>query len=1100
MANDLIKHSAGVIENGIDVFNPDFNPRLVLAATSYNMMTGINRGTGPRYGISPIPGHSSKDTTTTANGRGIRASELSTGSNLNVFIDRRKVFGIVPIVIPGYSDFTTQGTLFVWLMGDLYNSGSNYYAISASPNVVYTDGGASPNTFAYTFDISYGFNPALWAQPLNDGFTNNYTKYLSPVVRRLPQSNPSDETVDSFAQKFLKIDSGIYYTSIASISVSGKKIPQQWVFGTKIATGSSTTTATANMNYLTISSTYHASLLIPSSWQKGNYAKTARSLTFYNIDNFALARTFIYDKYMVDSSTFVATLNQNYTTANYSVSGTPTSVNNLRGAAFTAANVDHVLLHDPEGFCENTYSLVLMAAKGAYGFFLQEWDRDFTGRNVQIAPIRDRFHKPVTRETQAGNGVAGQYTENGVPVSTCFDQWPVFVDGTASCSTYSTAAANGTNHFFFSNDGSANLGPKGVLRALTTYEFTFSIFDKQLGIETNVGAPAKFRTGIVDYTAISLGADVYSGGAYQQNCLALNDANAPIQTNYFQRYDGTSYTYNWMMNYLELRFYYRPQGTFEWLPALFIDAAKYFFWTDYKAFWACTGDIAGLPGGQPGGFIDYSFLPDDQYDCVVTYKNRSFWLSNKNMVFSLANNSFAYPLRNSVPAPTGGFKGAIVHTYRGQSDQESRLVVFGQKDTFIGRFTGEFIQQPVQVSQNTIASYDVDGSDFRLEAWTSITAFSHRAAVVADGDLYFWGPQGVYKDDGVGNPRKISDSMEPDIFTLYDQSLTAEIHCIYDEKTKHIIWFFPPAGANTLSYALTYEIATGQFFIDRFKCKIDWAQRIQTNNPSITQDTNGLRTIIGSRKSSAESIQRTYFFDQLNRSGDWSPERELLAKSVSAGATSDLKVLAFDSGLDATNFATIAVGDYIAVQQFRKYTGEATGSDMIAKVYAINTGASTLTLQIPDGAVLPVCTPTERFYFPIWHKAASGDGLNGIPWVWETKYWMPQGINYQGLWLYLYIFAKYTTWLKRGTPNQFNIGYRTPTSGAMITDVVTMLDNSDTNFQLFHALKKTETVNNQGQAIKFKLSGSHIGEEWMLQYLEAHGVEEAGNILKRFQG
>lgn len=1092
MANDLTKHSAGVVENGIDVFNPDFNPSLVLASTSYNMMTGINRGTGPRYGISPIPGHSSKDTTTAANGRGLRASELSTGSNLNVFIDRRKVFGVAPIVIPSYSDFTSNGTLFIWLMADLYNSGSSYYAISASPNVIYTDGGSSPNTFAYTFDISYGFNPALWAQPLNDNFTNNYTKYLSPVVRRLPQSNPSDETVDSFAQKFLKIDSGLYYTSIASISVSGRRIPQEWVIGTKVADGSGTTTATANMNYLTVSGTYHASLLIPSSWQKGNFAKTARALTFYNIDGFALGRTFIYDKYQVSSSTFVATLNQDYTTANYSVSGTPTSVNNLRGAAFTAANVDQVLLHDPEGFCENSYSLVLMAAKGAYGFFMQEWDRDFTGRNVQIAPIRDRFHKPVARETQAGNGVAGQYTENGTPVSTCFDQFPVYAESTASCSAYATASANGTNHFFF---GAANTG---TLRSNTTYEMTFSFFDKQLGIETNVGAPAKFRTGSVDYTKISLGADVYSGGAYQQNCMVLNDANAPLQSNYFQRYDGTSYTYNWMMNYLEIRFYYRPLGTFEWLPALFIDAAKYFFYTDYQVFWACEGNIAALPGGQPGGFIDYSFLPDDQYDCVLTYKNRSFWLSQKNLVFSLANNSFAYPLRNSAPAPTGGYRGAIVHTYRGQSEQESRMVIFGQKETFIGRFTGVFTQQPVQVSQNTVANYDVDGSDFRVEPWTSITAFSHRAAVVADGDLYWWGPQGVYRDNGVGNPVKVSDNMEPDIFTLYDQSLTAEIHCVYDEKTKHIIWFYPPADANTLTYALTLEVATGQFFIDRFKCKIDWAQRVNTNNPSVTQGTNALRTIIGSRESSAESIQRSYFFDQLNRSGDWSPERELLAKSVSAGSSSLFKVLAFDSGLDATNFATITVGDYIAIQQFKKYTGQATGDDLIATVSAIDTGAGTLTIKLPDDATLPNCTPTERFYFPIWHRAANGDGLNGIPWQWETKYWMPTGVNNRWLWLWLYMFIKYTTWKKRPA-NTFTAAFRSPTSGDYVSDTITLTDNSDGNFQLFHGLKKGQT-NNQGQAIKFKLSGSHIGEEWMIQYLEAHALDEGGNFLKQFQG
>ncbi len=256
--------------------------------------------------------------------------------------------------------------------------------------------------------------------------------------------------------------------------------------------------------------------------------------------------------------------------------------------------------------------------------------------------------------------------------------------------------------------------------------------------------------------------------------------------------------------------------------------------------------------------------------------------------------------------------------------------------------------------------------------------------------------------------------------------------------------------------------------------------------------------MISSRKTSAETVQRGYFFDQFNRSGDWSPERELLCKAVSAGASSNLKVLTFDSGLDATNFATIAVGDYIAFQQFKKYTSLATGSDMICKVNAINTGTPSLTVQIPEGAVLPTGAVTERFYFPIWHKAASGDGLNGIPWVWKTKYWLPVGVNQSNIYVWLYMFFKYTAWLKLGT-NSINVAYRSPSGADFITDVVNLVDNSDTNCQIYHALREGQR-NNQGQAIKLKLSGSHIGEEWMLQYLEAQGTEQQGNVLKEYQG
>jgi hypothetical protein len=1088
MANDLIKHSAGVTENGIDVFNPDFNPRLVLAATSYNMMTGINRGTGPRYGISPIPGHSSKDVTT-ANGRGIRSAELSTGSATDVFNNRYKFLGVFPVSFSSYDDIDVKGNIFLWLIADYVSS---KYVLTSTPNCTFTDGGAGANTYKHSFDIGYGFYNPIWNQPLGNGavFTNQEAGYLSPIVRRYAGSNPSNQTVDSFVKSVLELDSSVYYVSAAVISVSGKSWPQKWLIGAKVANGDSTNTATANMIFLNSSRNFTCGL--NPGWNLGNYKKSIRNLLFYNLDALQLIRTYSYESYQVSNSTYVSTFNQDYSTANYSLSSASTAQQaSLAGRAFVAADIDNVLMKDEELTCDSSYTIQLVAAKKPLAYIVQPHERDYSGRVVQAVSLTDRQHAPDIRTTYEEAGGGTYYTEDGIRTNTCWDNWPLFLSNYYLVKDSDLANTTGNIHVTLGDAGS------GVLRANTIYEFTFSIFDKQLGIETNVGKPAKIRTQSDDFVAITMLRDYYSGGVYQQVCPA--STLSPFNLNHWFKYDGTNYYYNNIVNMLEIRIYYRPLGSYEWLPALFMDMAEYLFNPDYRKKWACTGDIAALPGGQPGGFIDYSYLPDDQYDCVVNFRNRAFWLSEKNLVFSLANNPFAYPLRNSAPAPTGGYRGAIVHTYRGQSDQESRLIVFGQKETYIGKFTGVYTQQPVRVSSDTVATYDVDGSDFRIEPWTSITAFSHRAAVVADGDLYFWGPQGVYKDNGVGNPVKISDGMEPDIFSLYDQSLTAEIHCIYDEKTKHIIWFYPPAEANTITYSLTYEIATGQFFIDRFKCKIDWAQRVSTNNSSVTSKTNSLRTIIGSRKSSSETIQRGFFFDQINRSGDWSPERELLAKSVASGSTSLERVLDFDSGLDATNFATIAVGDKIAIQQFKAYTGQATGDDLIATVSAINTGANTLTIKLPENATLPTYTAgSEKAYFPIWHAAASGDGLNGIPWVWETKYWMPEGINYQGLWLYLYLFIKYTTWKKRPA-NTFSVGYRTPTSGSMISDTITMLDNSDGNFQLFHMLRNVLTTN-QGQAIKFKLSGTHIGEEWMLQYLEAHALEQGGNILKQFEG
>jgi len=57
--------------------------------------------------------------------------------------------------------------------------------------------------------------------------------------------------------------------------------------------------------------------------------------------------------------------------------------------------------------------------------------------------------------------------------------------------------------------------------------------------------------------------------------------------------------------------------------------------------------------------------------------------------------------------------------------------------------------------------FPVDGTDFRVDTWTSITAFSYRSAVVADGILYYWGFTGVYRDVGNEIPEKISYNLEP---------------------------------------------------------------------------------------------------------------------------------------------------------------------------------------------------------------------------------------------------------------------------------------------------------------------------------------------------
>ncbi len=1093
MPNEYLKFKAGITEKGIDTFNPDFNINLVLSEDSYNLMTGINKGTGPRYGISPIPAHSNLNTSTHLS-NGLLASEDTPGDLLKQFYNRRKFLGIVPFTMPSIVDLTSDlgiaTKLFFWFITDWDGSQNT---LTGTPNTYWTSNarGSFINDYVYQPDIGYGFYNPTWEQvtSVDTLFPTATVNYSSPVIKRIGYNIPA--SAPQLLKNVLKVGDSVYYGSTAVITVSGAKWPQKWIVGRKVTNGDASNTAIPNTRFTLLNATNAYTGGISPSWNTKDYKQSVRTITFYNnyATNNQLANTYIYSAYNVDGSTYKQLFNEDYTSAHVALTtAASTIVANARGAAFVAANVTRVLINDDELVCDSSYRLILFAAQGAYAYAVQDWERDFSGRIAQTMSLTNRMQVPQIYTTTEINSTS-LYKEYGYAQSTCFEQWPSF-DGTTPLVASSTSTAT-VDPVYQVTVGPAN---SGILRSNTAYEFTFSVFDKQFGTETNVGKPAKFLTGANDFVAITLKRDQTIAGVFQQVALP-----SFITDFYWSKTSSGGISYgNSCGNFIEIRFYYRPLGSYEWLPALFIDFPQWNAWPDYKIIWACQGAIAALPGGQPGGFVDNSQLPDDTYDCTVNFKNRAFWLSAKNLVFSKQNNPFAYPIGNSAPAPTGGYRGAIIHTYRGQSEQESRLVIFGQKETYIGRFTGIFNQMPVQVSPSTSANFDIDGSDFTIEPWTSVTAFSYRSAVVADGDLYYWGPQGIYMDNGVGNPEKISKHLEPNIFNLYDPSLTAEIHCHYDERTKDIIWFFPPLGNNTISYALTYDIENGEFFIDRFKCKVDWAQRVDTTNAGVTQGTNGLRTVIASRQSSSSLVQRGYFFDQINRSGDWSPTRELLARQVTTPGVSSIKKIEFDLALNAANFATIAVGDTIAIQQFKSYTGQATGDDMLCKVTEVNTGGSYLLVKVPDGATLPNVSLAPKFYFPIWHKAANGDGLNGIPWEWHTKYWLAAGVNDPMLFMWLYLFFKYTPWFK-SVLNSINVAYRTPSGGDFITDVVNLVDNSDTNCQIYHALRQGQR-NNQGQAIKFKLSGSHIGEEWMLQYLEAQGTAQQGNLLKEYQG
>jgi hypothetical protein len=441
-----------------------------------------------------------------------------------------------------------------------------------------------------------------------------------------------------------------------------------------------------------------------------------------------------------------------------------------------------------------------------------------------------------------------------------------------------------------------------------------------------------------------------------------------------------------------------------------------------------------------------------------------------------------------------------IHNYPGQAEQNSRLIIWGTVETYVGRFTGQPEIVPVTVGADVngpiSGNFPLDGSDFVIDPWTSVTAFSHRSACVADGILFFWGPKGIHRDDGVATPTRISQDLEPDIFNLYDPNRTDEICSVFNPTTHEITWFYPPKddidGFET--HCIIYHTQSRKYLFGKYKSKIDAIWNLEVTSPGAT---SGQRTVIAVRENSGSEIQRAYYYDFNNRSGDMGPRREFMVKSFTA-PTPATRVLTLAAGFDPIMLSTIAVGDKICLQQATRYTDLGI-DDMIASVTAI--GANTITIEIPSDAVMPPAATLGRAtYFPVYQagKADNDPGINGIPWMLSTKYWMPGGVNAWGYWLYCYFLLKLNLF-KSVLAQVFTFGHRTPISAALLSRDITFADNSNGNQQIYAPL----TPDNQGyegNALKLVLSGTHIGSEWVLQYLEGHQQQVDGDQLKMFEG
>jgi hypothetical protein len=1076
-------------KNGISVSKSNIDTEYRLSEDTVNVTMGNYDGLGPRYGVSPIPGH----------GYPLAVLNGSLGNVYNRFGTTTKTKAISPLnfqtlVIGKYDNYAAKQPVFCF--------------VSISTQTA--DGGIAPATTNLFVDFNFpitteGVSTSAGVFQRADGSAGTVQlsqprNYIDTGVDwTFPDSSGGGPYTYT---EYRRIASFLRRISVASFAVSGREYPQPYIIGRNIGTDSAN-----NPGIL--------SLYRHGEWQEcasGPRVLGAQGVTFYTLDINSVAPSVLSAKRAytgtatLTASSYVWSRSIQTLTNNFTPGNSFTSVLNAGSFGATAPNT---LYYNPNNRIYSGYNWFGVAAGKAIIGYLKDDQKTAMGTvggggslgtgesaqsMVQYIDLNSlEFFKESFATTLEGSGT--RYTEDTEIKNTVFTQWPAFVSGTATVKdSFATP---------FGNNQNVRLGESntGILRANSIYEITYSVFNKALNYETNVGVPAKIQTGTDDFVRLA----IYRAWrpnvgdrpvAFNTSPIKLGGTSTPNSTTTNPFYGHT--------NHCSLRFYYRALGTYEWLPTLEIDANDFMFNPERQKLWICEDPVARAPGGQPGGFSDYSPIPKSDYHTVLQYQGRAFWISNSLFCFSMRGNPMAYPIRNQGVCPKGRFLGAIEHAYPGQAVQDSRIVIFGSEETYAGRFiTGAEEQQFVRVGPDDGGTYPVEGTNFRIGSWTSTTAFSGRSAAVAKGILYFWGPQGIYMDDGRDLPVKISADLEPWIGGIYDKGQQENVFAVYNDDTDDLIWFYKPPATdqdNTPSQALVLNVKNKSFYRWTFRSLIvHSAQRVECAFDRTTNTgLNGNRIMIFAQEvGSSSNFTCPLFFDANTNGGDHSPNTQYQVTSVGSGTTS--KVITLSSTIGS--FAGFRL---LSIVGYDRYTNKAEGQNVDGFYQAQWNSSTSLIITPTTGVTLPATeTLDANKSFPVYIAggtfAAPAAGENSIDMTLKTLYWAPGGIY--AWWLYLYAhFIFKVKLLKSESTNKVTVTYQGMLdNGSVITNTLTLSDNSRSNCQILNSIAPLQNQVS-GQGMQINMASTHIGGIWSLQYLGVDVVPQRIDELKTFEG
>lgn len=1061
------RFEAETLLEGIDVYGKDLSPRLHFTEDSYNINHALGEGIGPRYGMEPLPGHMHTESLGADLFGGLMHSE---GSGTYAWENRKKCFSIQALTLGTYDDITVERKHFIFVGSSIPTADTILdYAIN-----VENDGGNAN----FASDIAEGFT---W-ENLSTAAANR-TRY-----RRL-RPDPSD---------YRKIDSGLARVETAVFQKRGREIRQGYWFGPVDSSYPDTANRFGLPAFGAVPAGVNYGYGQPPSFNRGDWAKGDRSILAWSLNSSWRMDVRWRQSITIDADSYEPTINSAATTSLDSSwpNATPTARDD--GTGYVVGTTFGTLIFDPELTISSQYISIMSAANKAVMAIIQEHER---GDDRQLLQWIDPTSPvPFVRQfTTLEQGTANFYTEDSREKQTCWRIWPKIDYTTTTTPTRASLEAgnlrNGANHVSLGGNNS------GLLRANTRYQFAYSIYDYSLDHETNVGEPGLVVTGTDDFVCLYLMLQSTTTGGTPNPGVNdfLQDGGAAMTLPFpaFLSDDNMR-----RANYMEYRVYYREEGTFEWLPAGKIPFPKLYFFPDLVDFAVCQFPIAALPGGQPGGFIDNSPLPADRWDSVVVFNKRVFWSSKRQVSYSLADNTLAYPARNSISCPRGEFRGLLVHTFYGESEQTGRLLIFGSEEYYFAEFTGQFQTFPVRVSADVVSQFPADGSDLVVKLRSTITAFSSKAAVVADGILYFWGPDGIFYDNGVKDPVRISQDLEPELQKWYDKADTANIHCVYNKTTKEVLWFFKPSTArgSEETHVISYHVKYDKFCYFKMGSRIDWAQPLNIDNTDRSRAIDSQRVVIGTREDSSGAISRPVFFDQRCNSGDFHFNRHLMVKEiVDDGGGTYRFVLA--SGYDTGDWppSSPSSDGLVSAPSMSDFTESATAVDGIFRLASKVT--SPAAVRVKTDTTLTAEAFDQDKYFPIYI-----DDWNEIPWLLQTNQWSPVGLR--DYWEWYWCHAVYrvglltfhpdssvTTWSDPG----ITFEYRSNHQGTYASREIIPSDNSNGYYQVVTHFVPADMVH-MGQSMQFRFSANQYGGRKQLEYFAMEGKLMGVSELQTYEG